>query len=225
MFWSGETLSIRLSRYRLIEPFDPDRVDCASYRLSIGDEIYVSPSEQAEDPNSVTVRKLDEGEAFTIPSGQFAFLITEEVISVPDDAVAFISIRAKTKFCGLVNISGFHIDPGYRGQLTFSVYNAGPVSVHLQRGNEIFLIWYANLDYKTAKKKDGKIHMGLDIGLVTSVSGELHSFDSLSDKIDTVQTSLTDQINKLKIMQSRLNVIGTILIAISSVFIANLFIG
>jgi predicted acylesterase/phospholipase RssA len=25
----------------------------------------------------------------------------------------------------LVNVSGFHVDPGYRGQLTFAVFNAG----------------------------------------------------------------------------------------------------
>ena len=51
---------------------------------------------------------------FTIPPGQFAFLLTEEVVSVPPDALAFISIRAKTKFRGLVNVSGFHVDPGYQ---------------------------------------------------------------------------------------------------------------
>jgi hypothetical protein len=123
MFWSGETLSERLKP--LIDPFTPGRVDCAAYTLAIGPEIYVSPNDQTADPTSVTVRKLTEGEAFTIPPGQFAFLLTEEVVSVPADALAFISIRAKTKFRGLVNVSGFHVDPGYRGQLTFAVFNAG----------------------------------------------------------------------------------------------------
>src|SRR5258708_16870827 len=115
MFWSGETLGERLKS--LIEPFAPDRVDCAAYKLSVGPEVYVSPNDQAVEPNSVTVRQLGDGEAFTIPPGQFAFLLTEEIVSVPADALAFISIRAKTKFRGLVNVSGFHVDPGYRGQL------------------------------------------------------------------------------------------------------------
>lgn len=136
MFWSGETLHERLMQ--LIDPFTPDRVDCAAYTLSIGDEIYVSPNEQASDPTTVTVRKLEPGDAFTIPPGQFAFLLTEEVVSVPADALAFISIRAKSKFRGLVNVSGFHVDPGYQGQLTFAVFNAGPVPIHLKRGQPIF---------------------------------------------------------------------------------------
>jgi hypothetical protein len=53
-------------------------------------------------------RKRNQSEAFTIPPGQFAFLLTKEVVSVPADALAFISIRVKTKFRGLVNVSGWH---------------------------------------------------------------------------------------------------------------------
>ena len=99
-FWSGETLSQRLKT--LINPFDSGQIDCAAYTLSIGPEVYVSPNDQTADPTTVTIRKLSDGEAFTIPPGQFAFLLTEEVVSVPADALAFISIRAKTKFRGLV---------------------------------------------------------------------------------------------------------------------------
>ena len=98
MFWSGETLGERLKT--LIDPFEPELVDCASYTLAIGPEVYVSPNDQTADPTTITIRKLSDGEAFTIPPGQFAFLLTEEFVSVPADALAFISIRAKTKFRG-----------------------------------------------------------------------------------------------------------------------------
>lgn len=199
----------------LIEPFDANRVDCASYRLSIGNEVYVSPSDKAVDPNCTTVRTLEEGEAFTIPPGQFAFLITEEIVTVPADALAFISIRAKTKFRGLINVSGFHVDPGFRGQLTFSVFNAGPVPVHLQRGKEIFLIWYASLDCETEKKKNyDEIQRGLDTDLVTSISGELHSFASLLSRIQDVDKTLKKRIVALENEQFRCRVIGAILLAI-----------
>src|SRR5690349_19591474 len=86
MFWSGETLSERLAQ--LIEPFAPERVDCAAYTLSVGPEVYISPNDQAADPTTVTVRKLDLGDAFTVPPGQFAFLLTEEIVAVPADALA-----------------------------------------------------------------------------------------------------------------------------------------
>ena len=58
--------------------------------------------------------------------GQFAFLLTDEIVEVPDSAMALISIKAKIKWRGLINVSGFHVDPGFKGRLIFSVYNAGP---------------------------------------------------------------------------------------------------
>ena len=208
MFWSGETLSERLKT--LIDPFVPERVDCAAYTLSIGPEIYVSPNDRTVDPTAVTVRKLSTGEAFTIPPGQFALLLTEEVVSVPADALAFISIRAKTKFRGLVNVSGYHVDPGYCGQLTFAVFNAGPVPVHLKRGRPTFLIWYASLDRETAFKKDGAIHRGIDTDLVVAVSGELQSFAGLSKKIEDVDKALGDRVHAIEKEQTRYRVIALV---------------
>ena len=211
MFWSGETLSERLKT--LIAPFEPERIDCAAYTLAIGPEVYVSPSDQTADPTTITIRKLSDGEAFTIPPGQFAFLLTEEVVSVPADALAFISIRAKTKFRGLLNVSGFHVDPGYRGQLTFSVFNAGPVPVHLKRGQPIFLIWFASLDCETTFRKNGTIHKGIDPEIVTAVAGELQSFAGLSKKINGVHKALGDRVRVLEKEQIYYRIIGALALA------------
>jgi hypothetical protein len=64
-FWSGETLAKRLPD--LIEPYSPNRIDCAAYTLAVGPEAYVSPNDQTADPTTVTFRKLADDEAFTIP--------------------------------------------------------------------------------------------------------------------------------------------------------------
>lgn len=212
MFWSGETLRERLAP--LIDPFVLERIDCAAYTLSVGPEVYVSPNDQTTDPTTVTVRKLAPGDAFTIPPGQFAFLLTEEIVAVPADALAFISIRAKTKFRGLVNVSGFHVDPGYRGQLTFAVFNAGPVPIHLKRGQPIFLIWYASLDRETALKKNGPVHMGIDTELITGIAGELQSFASLSKKIKDVDKALGDRVHTVEKEQTYYRVIGAVALAL-----------
>jgi dCTP deaminase len=212
-FWSGETLSERLPP--LIDPFAAERIDCAAYTLAVGSEVYVTPNDQTADPTTVTVRKLDQGEAFTIPPGQFAFLLTEEVVAVPANALAFISIRAKIKFRGLVNVSGFHVDPGYRGQLTFAVFNAGPVPIHLKRGQPIFLIWYASLDRDSDfKKKNGLVHKGIDTELITAVAGELQSFAGLSKKVKDVEKALSDRIHTVEREQTYWRVIGTIALAL-----------
>jgi len=214
MFWSGETLTERLRP--LIQPFVPERVDCAAYTLAIGGEYYVSPSDLTPDPATVTVRKLTEGEGFTVPPGQFAFLHTQEIVTVPADAIAFISIRARTKFRGLVNVSGFHVDPGFRGQLTFAVFNAGPVPIHLKRGQDIFLIWYASLDRESGPRfrKSGPVRMGIDPESISGVAGELHSFAGLSKKIKDTDKALGDRVHAIEKEQTYYRVIGTIALAL-----------
>ena len=132
MFWGGERLRDELGT--LVSEFSPTRLDHASYRLRIGPEVYVSPTGEPGDPRNKPKTQLQQSEGFTVPAGQFGFILTEERIKVPEAAIAFISIRANYKFRGLVNVSGFHVDPNYEGRLLFSVFNAGPSPVHLVAG-------------------------------------------------------------------------------------------
>ena len=207
----------------LIAPFKPERIDCAAYTLSVGSEVYVSPNEESLDPTTVTVRQIAAEEAFTIPPGQFAFVVTEETVRVPANALALISIRAKIKFRGLVNVSGFHVDPGYHGQLTFAVFNAGPAPIHLKRGQPIFLIWYANLDCTSTFKKDGPVQKGLNTELITSIAGEIQSFDGLSKRIINVNKSLSKRIRAVEKEQVYYRVLGAVVLAVVINWLRDLF--
>ena len=133
-FWSDRRWLTLPAGGEPVQPYDSAMLEDANYLLSIGDEIYVS----APDEKS-TIKKLDDDKtSFLIEPGQFAFLLSAERVMIPFDAIGFISIRASKKFMGLVNISGFHVDPGYRGKLIFAVFNAGPTRIHLKRGERIF---------------------------------------------------------------------------------------
>lgn len=182
-FWSGEKLEEELKS--LVDPFDKAQIECASYTLRIGAEIYVSPDGDDGSPNRQTAVCLATGECFAIPPGQFALIMTEEQIEVPDDAIAFISIKATITLGGLINISGFHVDPGYKGRLLFSVINAGPRPIHLKQGQPIFLIWYADIDRQT-NKTYGSGYSCLDTRLINSISGEILSSQSLSARLHEV---------------------------------------
>lgn len=146
-FWSGEKLAKELPR--LIQTFNPGNIDCASYRLCVGEQVFATSDRFATSAPAdplVSVLGDSPNNILRIKPGQFAFLMTEEVVRVPNNALALISMRAGYKFKGLINISGFHVDPGWEGKLLFSVYNAGPAEVILERGNPVFLIVYADLD-------------------------------------------------------------------------------
>jgi len=191
MFWGGKRLEDELGA--LITDYDPDRIDRASYRLRVGPELYVSPTGEPDDPRNKPKTRLTHGQGFTIPAGQFGFILTEETVIVPQTAITFISIRAGYKFRGLVNVSGFHVDPHYEGRLIFSIFNAGPGPVHLSRGEPCFLIWYADLDRpEDLKKKNG--FDSIPSELTGPIAGGLQSFAGLLSKINENDKKLTERV-------------------------------
>jgi dCTP deaminase len=139
-FWSSQTLRARIPAEQLVEPYDQNRVVHSAYEMGVGPEAFVTsnPSDKTQLPG---------GTKIVIPPGQFGLLVTRETVHIPPNVIAFISIRAGIKFQGLVNVSGFHVDPGYRGQLKFAVYNAGSRTIVLDQDQRVFMIWFADLDH------------------------------------------------------------------------------
>ena len=186
----------------LVDPFDETAIDCAAYTLHVGDQVYISPDGTVRNPERQTKQLLKAGEGFAIPPGQFAFLLTKEIVSVPEYAVAFISIKGRMKFKGLVNISGFHVDPGYTGRLLFSVLNAGPRPIHLEQGQRLFLIWYADLDSSTDRKKTDRGFENIDVEFINGISGEILSLQSLSDRQRSLENKQSQQNIQFRIVFS-----------------------
>ena len=143
-FWSSETLAERLPE--LVEPFDRSRIMNCAYELSMGDQSYVTSS----DDNQTKIQvKLDRGVVVNVLPGQLAQLIVHEYVKIPKDAVGLLSMKSKFKMSGLVNVSGFHVDPGYEGRLVFAVFNAGSVPIVIKQREPTFLLWYVSLDSPT----------------------------------------------------------------------------
>lgn len=203
MFWSGNKLH---KNKKILVPYHPDTaIDCASLVLTIGSEVYITPNSEA-DSKVKKILNIEEPQ-FIIPKGQFALLITEEEIHVPYQNIAFISFKAKYKYKGLINVSGFHVDPGWRGKLTFSVYNAGPSDVVLEKGNPFALIWYADLDqegitngdYANNKyvKKDKPI-TSISSDKITDMTGDIFSPFKLKKDIEDLKEKYNKEIIEIK---------------------------
>ena len=120
----------------------------ANYDLRLGEETYVTTEK--------TPRKLNatgEDGISTIEPGEFGILMTHEYLFIPPDLMGFISIRLTYKQRGLVNISGFHVDPGFYGCLVFAVFNAGPNDVPLRYKEPVFMIMFNELtEFSTVEK-------------------------------------------------------------------------
>jgi dCTP deaminase len=188
----------------------------------MGPEVYISPTEDDDNAKNATVRVLQEREGFTIPPGQFAFLLTEEIITVPPTAMAFISMKAKVKWRGLINVSGFHVDPGFKGRLVFAVFNAGPVVVHLRRGDDLFLIWFADLKAPTALHRDKPVQEHITSELISGISGELQSLPGLNSKIKSVEEALGDKVHAVEKSQEALKTQVTILTTLGIALVVGL---
>lgn len=215
-FWSGPTIRRQLPN--LIDNPDPACVDGAAYTLKVGFEYYVTPTDRDSDPKTRSVKRLSPGECFAIPPGQFAYVMTDEIVSIPTNVLGFISIKARIKWKGLVNVSGFHVDPGFRGRLTFSVFNAGPGSIHLRQGDPVFLIWFADLDVDAG---DDAKHMKvpatqMDINILNQVTGELNSLEGLADKLRKTDRDLRDKINDVQRANAIVYVAAGLVIAVAT---------
>src|SRR5687768_17192742 len=103
-FWSSQTLEGRLGQ--LVAPPNPALVDCNAVTLRVGREIVITP--HIDEVYTRTKRILSDDGRFQIQPEKFAFILTEEKVTVPPDAMAFISMKATYKMQGLINVSGFH---------------------------------------------------------------------------------------------------------------------
>ncbi|WP_264535806.1 dCTP deaminase domain-containing protein [Flavobacterium sp. N1736] len=170
----------------VIVPYKEANIKNAAYELSLGNQVFQTDSKPR------TVKTLSKDEKIYISPGQFALLLTEETVKVPQDKIAFISIKAGIKFKGLVNVSGFHVDPGFEGKLLFSVYNAGPAVIILSSGEKYFPIWFADIsktdDYKGKHEHQEKIP---NEPVEALSQNELASPNVLSSRIDTLKDHLT----------------------------------
>ncbi|MGE5604695.1 MAG: dCTP deaminase domain-containing protein [Bacteroidota bacterium] len=130
-----------------IKEYDKNRYNNWSYDLCLGDEVYITSEKE---PKILTPLEP----YVNIRPGDFALLITQECIAVPPDCMAFISVKFTYKQKGLINISGFHVDPNYQGKIIFSVYNAGPNDILLKLGEPVFMIFFEELDVPCNKERE-----------------------------------------------------------------------
>jgi len=128
----------KISKGDLIDKeYDENCLDTIMYDLRLGKENYVTPKGQ--------INLKEKKDYLTIEPGQTAILTTLEHIKMPNNVFGLITIKFSHKGKGLINISGFHVDPGFCGHLIFSVYNAGKKSISFHFKDKVFSIIFYQL--------------------------------------------------------------------------------
>jgi len=209
-FWNTNRIKQECVAQGIITPYREERAIRCAYELGVGSEAFITSKFES-------TTHLPVGHKVIIPPGQFGLLTTSETVYVPSSSIAFISIRARVKFQGLVNVSGFHVDPGFRGKLKFAVYNAGSKEIVVDQDDRVFMIWFADLDAVSPDPYPVQQIVASVISAedVSRIQGTVASPAQLQKNIEELRTELEKKIHTVE-QSSNLN--RTLLILLLGIF-------
>ena len=189
-FLAQRELLFEMDNGRLIaENYEAKCVRQCSYDLRLGKELYLA--------GEAVPRFLTEEEPYvSLAPGQFAILTCHEVVDIPRNMMAFISVRSKYKLEGIVNISGFHVDPTFKGVLRFGVQNAGPADILLKLYEPTFTIFFAALtsnEIGGGRDTEEDVHFkqglrGIRLEDVQLLGGRNFTLSTLQKEVDRLRT-------------------------------------
>ena len=166
------------------ETFEPSQLNQASYDLRLGEEYFLVGTESPQ--------RLTEGEPYLcLPPGQFALLTTYETVEVPESLIGFISVRTQFKLQGLVNISGFHVDPTFKGTLQFAVQNLSSNDIRLKFKEPTFTIFFAELSDGAIGKHRNPDRNGISLKHVQMFGGNSVTIANLHKEVDRLRMLIT----------------------------------
>jgi dCTP deaminase len=166
----------------ITENYNEEYVRESSYDLQLGEELYLVGEK-------TPIYLTDEEPFVSLPPGQFAILTCSETIDIPRNMMAFITLRSKYKFQGLVNISGFHVDPSFQGVLRFGVQNVGPTDIHLKYREPTFTIFFAELTSdQIGPGRNGQNLKGIRLEDVQLLGGSNFTLSTLQKDVDRLRT-------------------------------------
>lgn len=178
-----------------------------SYDLGLGEEVYIS----SED----VPRLLSQDNPYvTIKPGEFALLLTYEFFKIPKDIMAFISVKFTYKKQGLINVSGFHVDPNYKGRIIFSVYNAGPSDIVLKYKEPVFMIFFQEIEKCQHLRANGPRHPNCkeeyEKKCIKQIDGHEEIPSQLISQIKGQSATLADNHQKIEKLEHDLKLCVTI---------------
>lgn len=145
--------------------------------LRLGDEVYIS--------SETVPKQLNDDEFVVIKPGDFVLLLTKEELKLGPDVMGFISMRFDYKQKGLINVSGFHVDPNYKGKLIFSAFNAGPRDIVLRKLDPVFMIFFEQMSVECHDDHLGFQH--IPAAMVEQIQGKSITLSSNAGRLDRME--------------------------------------
>jgi dCTP deaminase len=114
-----------------IDPFEEAHVQMASIDLTLDDFVITTEGEKID---------ISDGERFVLKGGRTVNVSTKEWVEFPQDYIGRVGAMASLARIGLMTSHGFQIDPGFKGNLQFCIFNAGLKDFELHGGDPVISV-------------------------------------------------------------------------------------
>jgi dCTP deaminase len=111
-----------------VDPFDESHVQRASLNLTLDDVAVTASGERLD---------IGAGQSFVLPGGQMVGVSTREWIAFPENYLGRVGAITALARIGVMTTHGFQVDPGFRGNLQFCLFNAGTQNFRMRGGDPI----------------------------------------------------------------------------------------
>jgi len=114
----------------ILAPYEPSCLNGAGYDLRLGMNV-------------------------TLPAGKHQLVATLERVELPSDLAGTLHIRSSLARAGVMASLAL-VDPGFRGQLTISLFNASSEPQSMKKGDKFLQMVLHSLSTKTRRPYRGK---------------------------------------------------------------------
>lgn len=154
-----------------ISPIEEGQIQPASVdiRLSNCFAKMRKPKDGVVSMNKLTEYTSVKCDSFYLKPGEFVLASTKEYIKVPSNVTAFVEGRSSVGRLGLFIQNAGWVDPGFEGEITLELYNAGEYPIELVSGKRVGQLVFAKTENPAINPYKGKYQ-----GQTGAVGSRLH---------------------------------------------------
>ena len=137
--------------------------------------------------------EVERGQLYLEP-GEVAFVLSEEVLNLPENMTATLSPKRKLSHDGILVLGGFFIDPLYRGHLLVGLYNFSTTRWPLRPGKKLVAaVFYTLVGDEICRFSEPESIMDFPDDLIRLIQNyQPVMLESLQEKLQTTQQELAD---------------------------------
>lgn len=169
MYLSDKSIIKAVSDSGLIEPFNPANLNPCSYDVTLGDRFIRLDNSKVSSrfgrshcfragyiPEDFLIEIDRTKERVILGPGEFVLATTRETVRLPDGMASQVVGKSSIGRTGLFIHNAGHIDPGFEGQITLELFNAGEAALDLTDVDRIAQLLFIPTDRPVDFAYDGK---------------------------------------------------------------------